>query len=146
MEKLSSDRNLVRDRPHPFVVSRSSFDRRDARRKLLESDVVVVLPCPLRRVSEEVDHASDMPDSLGAYRTPEPSPAALAFSTWVTALADPEGSRPRAKAPSYYNKGYTGFRRNAGFRMFSDSQEWFGPVLADTPRLFDEKPPLRLRV
>jgi hypothetical protein len=41
MEKLSSDRNLVRDRPHPFVVSRSSFDRRDARRKLLESDVVV---------------------------------------------------------------------------------------------------------
>lgn len=127
MEKLSSDRILVRDRPQPFVVSRgrptiagmpvgSCWSRMSN----------VVLPCPLRRVSEEVDHASDMPDSLGAYRTPEPSPAALAFSTWVTALADPEGSRPRAKAPSYYNKGRTGFRRNAGFRMFSDSQEWLG--------------------
>jgi hypothetical protein len=30
MEKLSSDRNLVRDRPHPFVVSRSSFAIRSA--------------------------------------------------------------------------------------------------------------------
>jgi hypothetical protein len=130
MKKLSSDRiwsgivlilSWCRGRPSIAGMPVGSCWSR-----MSSSDVVVVLPCPLRRVSEEVDHASDMPDSLGAYRTPEPSPAALAFSTWVTALADPEGSRPRAKAPSYCNKGYTGFRRNAGFRMFSDSQEWLG--------------------
>ena len=107
-------------------VERSSYDRRDACRKLLESDVECRPPMSATKGFRGGGTRLRYARFARRYRTPEPSPAALAFSTWVTAVADPEGSRPRAKAPSYYNKGRTGFRRNAGFRMFSDSQEWLG--------------------